>query len=477
MRSPGQSQPDVEHLSTGSRSLAQIIQGALPATLAELAALVRIPSVSWPAFDPTHVDRSAEAIAELLRGIGIFDTVEIRRAPTGRGDDLGRPAVLARRAARHGRPTVLLYAHHDVQPEGPAEAWSSAPFEPVVRGDRLYGRGAADDKAGVMVHVAAVRALTELRGGDPDLGIAVFVEGEEEAGSRSFPAFLRERRRMLEADAIVVADSDNYDVDTPALTVALRGNVTFRLSVRTMDHAVHSGMFGGVVPDAMLAMTRLLASLHAEDGSVAVEGLRSHDGEVPEYPEEDLRRDAGLLDGVRPLGSGPARARLWFQPAVTVTGMDAPSVATASNTLSPVIRARISCRVAPGQSAQEAFEALERHLRAHVPFGAHLEIDEVDTGEAFLADTDGWAGTAMRTAMSAGWGRPPVLTGTGGSIPFIAELVREFPGAQILVTGVEDPDTRAHSPNESLHLGVFRRAATTEALFLAAADARTADRI
>jgi acetylornithine deacetylase/succinyl-diaminopimelate desuccinylase-like protein len=461
----------------GDDAIRMSVASKLPRTIADLCALVRIPSVSWAAFDPEHVAESAAAVAALLRNTGIFETVDIRRASTGDGAEMGRPAIIARREARRGRPTVLLYAHHDVQPQGSDDAWDSAPFEPVVRGNRLYGRGAADDKAGIMVHIAAVRALAEVFGEDLDLGVAVFVEGEEESGSRSFATFLRENREMLAADAIIVADSDNWDVRTPSLTVALRGNITFTLTISTLEHAVHSGMFGGAVPDAMLAMVRLLASLHAEDGSVAVEGLRSHAGETPEYPEEALREDAGLMTGVRPIGSGSPRARLWFQPSLTVTGIDAPSIANASNTLLPAVSVRVSCRVAPGQSAAEALEAVQRHLRQNVPFGARVEIGDVDLGEAFLADTDGWAGEMMRRSMASGWARPAMLSGTGGSIPFIAELVREFPHAQILVTGVEDPDSRAHSPNESLHLGVLARAATTEALFLAHANAHAEGRI
>ncbi|MGR0320308.1 M20/M25/M40 family metallo-hydrolase [Agromyces sp. ZXT2-3] len=451
------------------------VEAGFPSTVADLTDLVRIPSVSWAAFDPEHVARSAEAVADLLRGLGVFDVVDVRRAPIGQGAELGQPAVVARRTARNGRPTVLLYAHHDVQPPGRDEDWDSTPFEPTLRGDRLYGRGAADDKAGVMAHVGAIRALVDVLGGDLDLGIAVFVEGEEEFGSRSFSAFLRENRELLEADAIVVADSNNWDVNTPALTVALRGNVTFRLTVSTLAHASHSGMFGGAVPDAMLAAIRLLGTLHDADGSVAVPGLTSADLETPEYDEAQLRAEAGLLDGVSPIGRGSILSRIWAQPSITVTGIDAPSVANASNTLIPSVAVRLSTRIAPGQDAADALEALRAHLLAHAPFGAHLEIDDIDTGQPFLVDTSGWAVAEAKAAMADAWEVDPVDIGVGGSIPFIAELVQEFPDAQILVTGVEDPDSRAHSPNESLHLGVFRRAVLAEALLLARLEARTGE--
>ena len=446
------------------------VERGLPTTIADLSALVRIPSVSWTAFDRSAVAESAAMVADLARGLGIFETVEVKQAAIPGSGELGQPAVLATRAARSGRPTVLLYAHHDVQPPGADELWESKPFEPTVRGDRLYGRGAADDKAGVMAHIASIRALAEVAD-EIDLGLALFIEGEEEFGSQSFATFLQENRDALAADVIIVADSDNWDTETPALTVGLRGNVTFTLTVRTLQHASHSGMFGGAVPDAMLAMVRLLASLHDADGAVAIDGLTRHEQETPEYSEERLAEEAALIAGVTPIGRGSVLSRLWAQPSLTVTGIDAPSVANASNTLSPEISARISVRVAPGQSAASAHAAIEDHLRRHVPFGAELEIDDVNLGDPFLVDTSGWAVGEVRKAMADAWGRDPVDTGIGGSIPFISDLAEVFPDAQILVTGVEDPDSRAHSPNESLHLGVFKRAVLTEALFLARLNA------
>ena len=457
---------------TSDARLVEAVSAGLPSAIAELCDLVRIPSVSWAAFDPANVQHSAEAVVELVEGLGVFDSVTISQAAIRDTGTLGQPAILATRAARNGRPTIMLYAHHDVQPPGKDEDWESPPFEPTVRGDRLYGRGAADDKAGVMAHIAAIRALIEAEGSDLDLGLVLFFEGEEEFGSRSFKNFLVQHRDELLSDVIVVADSDNWNIDTPALTVALRGNVTFRLTVRTLEHASHSGMFGGAVPDAMLAMVRLLATLHDESGRVAVSGLTSTQGESPDYPESQLRDEAALLDGVTPIGSGPIPSRLWYQPAITVTGIDAPTVANASNTLLPTVSVRISARIAPGQSAADAFDVLEKHLRDAAPFGAVIEIDDIDRGDPFLVDTSGWAVAEVKDAMREAWGAEPVETGIGGSIPFIADLVELFPEAQVLVTGVEDPDSRAHSPNESLHLGVFRRAILTEAMLLSKLNSR-----
>lgn len=461
------------------------VRERLDITIEQLCELVRIPSVSWDAFDPEHVLRSAEAVADLARGLNVFDAVDILRAPLADATEpsgeqvdqpaqkLGQPAVLATRAARNGRPTVMLYAHHDVQPPGKDEHWDSPPFEPVKRGDRLYGRGAADDKAGVIAHMASVRALTEAVGADFDLGIVLFIEGEEEFGSGSFANFLARNREALAADVIVVADSDNWNIDTPALTVSLRGNVLFRLSVRTLDHASHSGMFGGAVPDAMMAMIRLLSTLHTENGSVAVEGLTRYNMMTPDYDESQLRDATGLLDQVNPIGDGTILSRLWAQPSITVTGIDAPTVDNASNTLSPEIAVRISARIAPGQDAAAAFAVIKSHLEANAPFGAKIQISEIDMGNAFLVDASGWAVAEAKLAMKDAWGIEPVEMGIGGSIPFIADLVRVFPNAQILVTGVEDPDSRAHSPNESLHLGVFERAIVSEALLLTRLNDRT----
>jgi len=446
---------------------------AVPAALADLGTLVRIPSIAFPGFERAEVERSAEAVKGLLDGLGIFDRVEVKTATVPATGQPGMPAVLATRAARNGRPTILLYAHHDVQPVGDETLWESAPFEPTVRDGRLYGRGAADDKAGVMAHVGALRALVEALGTDFDLGVNLFIEGEEEAGSASFAQFLRDNADALRADVIVVADSGNWDAVTPALTVSLRGNARFTMTVKTLEHASHSGMFGGAVPDAMLATVTLLATLWDQDGAVAVAGLRERDAETPEYSEETLRSEAGLPEGVRPIGRGTILGRIWNKPSITITGIDAPSVRNASNTLTPEVSVVLSARIAPGQDAREAYEAVEAHLRAHAPFGAQVSFRDVDCGDAFLVDTTGWAVAQARAALEAGYDVAPVDIGVGGSIPFIADLVREFPEAQILVTGVEDPHARAHSPNESLHLETFRRALVSEALLLESLDATT----
>ncbi|MDT3316862.1 dipeptidase [Microbacterium sp. KSW4-11] len=457
--------------TTRSAAVREAALTQVPAALADLGSLVRIPSIAFPGFDRAEVQRSAEAVKTLVEGLGIFERVEIATAVVPETGEEGMPAVLATRPARNGRPTILLYAHHDVQPVGDESLWESPPFEPTLRDGRIYGRGAADDKAGIMAHIGALRALVDAVGTDFDLGVNLFFEGEEEAGSASFAQFLSDNADALRADVIVVADSGNWDSETPALTVSLRGNARFTLDIETLDHASHSGMFGGAVPDAMLAAVTLLATLWDEDGAVAVAGLESRDAATPPYSEETLRSEAGLPQGVSPIGRDEILSRIWNKPSITVTGIDAPSVRNASNTLTPKVSVVISTRVAPGQAAADAFAAIEAHLRSHAPFGARLTFRDVDFGDPFLVDTSGPAVEAARAALESGYGRTPVDIGVGGSIPFIADLVREFPGAEILVTGVEDPHARAHSPNESLHVETFRNALVSEALLLASLDA------
>ncbi len=434
--------------------LRQRVTDVLPTVRADLEDLVRIPSVSALDEHADDVRRSAEATAELFRAEGL--EVEIVSV------EGGAPAVIATRPAPDGAPTVLLYAHHDVQPVA-AEDWVSDPFEPTERGERLYGRGAADDKAGIAAHLAALRAL----GDDCAVGVTVLVEGEEEIGSPTLGAFLEQYAERLRADVIVIADSTNWDIGVPALTTSLRGLVRATVEVRTLTHGVHSGMWGGLVPDALMAMNRLLASLHADDGSVAVEGLVSGPASDLDYPEERLRAESGATAGVHWIGSGTAVSRLWTQPSLTVTGLDAPRVQGASNTLAATSRAMISMRIAPGDTSASAFAALSRHLEQHAPWGAEVTVTFNDGGEAIALDASGSAYDVARRAFTEAWdGTEPVDIGVGGSIPFIAEFLEAFPEASVLVTGVEDPDTRAHGADEGLHLAEFARVCLAETLLL-----------
>jgi Acetylornithine deacetylase/Succinyl-diaminopimelate desuccinylase and related deacylases len=437
---------------------------AMPNAIADLTRLVAIPSISWPAFDQAPMTASAEAIRELAVRTGVFDAVEIRSAQVPGTQEQGQPAVLATKTATERR--VLLYAHHDVQPVGDEALWQTPPFAATERGGRLYGRGTADDKAGVLTHLTALRVAKEVLGDDFGVGVSLFVEGEEEYGSRSFAQFLSDNREALAADLIVVADSGNWDSQTPGLTVALRGNVRFTLRVRTLSHALHSGMFGGAVPDAMLATIKLLNTLWDDAGAVAVPGLATRAAEVPDYDEQRLRAETDLPLRSTPIGTGAILDRIWNRPAITVTGIDHASVAAASNTLSPEVSVVLSARIAPGQDADQAYQAIREHLLVHAPFGAQLEFSEIDCGQGFEA-APGWATELGLAALERGYGVTPVQLGVGGSIPFIAELAAEFPDAGILVTAVLDPQASPHSPNESLHLETFEHAILAEVMLLA----------
>ncbi len=436
-----------------------------PEALEILKDLVRIPGIAWEAFDASQLDKSAQAVKSLFEELGVFDKVEILRAGYGHSK-LGAPAIVATRKAKNSRPTILLYAHHDVQPPGDDALWDSTPFEPEIRNGRMYGRGAADDKAGIIAHYASVKLLAEIAGPDFDLGLAIFIEGEEEAGSPSFASFLETHKDQLEGDVIVVADSGNWSTTVPAITTTLRGLASLEFEVRTLDHAVHSGMYGGAVPDAMLALVRILGSMWDENGSVTISGLFSAENSNLDYSEAQLRSDSGLLPSTLPIGSGPILPRIWTKPALTLIGLDYPTVALSSNTLVPSLKAKLSLRIAPGDDPERALEALKGHILAHNTLGAEITFGAVELGKPFSLGESGWAKTLAEQSLSLAFGEKSVDIGIGGSIPFIAELERVFPSAQVLVTGVEDPDSRAHSPNESLHLEGFQSAILAQLLFL-----------
>jgi cysteinylglycine-S-conjugate dipeptidase len=437
-------------------TLTETVNRVLPSVRADLERLIRIPSVSADPAAAPRVLESATAVADLLTDAGM-PAVDVLAVPGG------QPAVVGHRPGPHGAPTVLLYAHHDVQPPGDPADWDTDPFQPAERDGRLFGRGAADDKAGIAVHLAALRA----HGDDLPVGVTVLIEGEEEIGSPTLAPFFDAYLGRLRADVVVFADASNWTTEVPALTTTLRGGVNVIVEVRTLHHGVHSGLYGGPVPDALTALARLLATLHDERGDVAVPGLVRGTADPLDLTEAQLRADAGMLDGVRLTGSGGLTDRLWAGPAIAVIGVDAPTVHAASNTLIPAARAKVSMRIAPGDDPIRARGALTAHLRAHAPWGAQVTVEPGTMAAApYTAPPGGPASRAMREALAQAWGRPPVNIGAGGSIPFVTAYARLVPDAEILVTGVEDPDTRAHGANESLHLATFARAALAEALLL-----------
>lgn len=421
---------------------------------ADLERLVRIPSMSADGYDAAAVRSSAALTAEILRAAGAEIRILEREG--------AHPAVVGRIAGPAGAPTVLLYAHHDVQPPGPRDRWASEPFEPVERDGRLFGRGSSDDKAGIVVHAAAIRAW----GNKPPVNVVFFIEGEEESGSDHLGEFLAAEHTLLDADAVVIADSGNWRVGEPAITTTLRGNVLVTVEVRTADHAVHSGEYGGAVPDANMALARLLASLHDDRGTVAVRGLRSGDADALDLTEEELRGWVGTRPSVELIGTGTLTSRMWQQPSLSITGIDSTSVAESSNTIWPVARARISMRIPPGQAAAAAQDALVTHLETHAPWGAEVTVTRESRGEAFVASAAGPAYQAMRAALGGAWGRSAIDIGVGGSIPFLFDFARIFPRAALLVTGVGDPASNPHSEDESLDLRELERGCLAEAVFL-----------
>lgn len=433
--------------------------------IATLEDLVRIPGISAWESHQAELPKSAEAIRAELEAAGLEHTelLELEGAPPyAYGEWLGAP----------GKPTVLLYAHHDVQPPGRDELWKSPPFEPERRegpnGLRLYGRGSADDKAGAMCHVAAIASWLKGAGTLP-LNVKVIIEGEEEVGSTHLEQALLRWKDKLQADVIVLTDTTNFDTGVPSLTYSLRGLLTADVTVKTTGHAVHSGMWGGPCIDALTSICKLLGTLHDDDGAVAVEGFAAgarepEDWEVQRlkelgYDEATLRKESGLLPGTKLTGE-PDRSileRLWQRPTITVIGLDACPIATSANKLIPEARARLSCRLAAGQDPKAVGEALKAHLLAKAPYGAEVEVELLDAVPGWVCVPEGPAFDAAERALEAGFGHKTAFIGSGGSIPFVGPFAVAFGGAPAILLGLEDPYTNAHGENESLHLDDFKK--------------------
>jgi acetylornithine deacetylase/succinyl-diaminopimelate desuccinylase-like protein len=434
--------------------LRSVVRDVLPAAQSDLVALASIPSISADPASAGEVRRAADTVAQLAKGAGAADVQVV--------DAGGAPAVIATWPAPPGAPTVLLYAHLDVQPTGPLHEWTSPPFEPTIRDGRLYGRGAADDKAGVLMHLAVLRAY----GGKPPVGVVLFIEGEEEVGSPTLTALLREHHDVLRSDVIVIADSANAAVDVPAFTTSLRGLVDLFVEVRLLERPVHSGVYGGAVGDALTGLCRVLATLHDDLGDVAVKGLHVGSSDTPDLDEVVFRSDVALCPGGQLIGTGTLPERLWHHPAISVLGIDAPSTTEASNVLLPRARAKVSLRLAPGDDSARAQEALTEHLLAQAPWGAEVVVTPGTAGEPFALEAKGSVYELARETFAEAYGNDAVESGTGGSIPFIAEFARTYPGATVLVTGVGDPASRWHGIDESLHLEMWERAILAETLLL-----------
>jgi acetylornithine deacetylase/succinyl-diaminopimelate desuccinylase-like protein len=430
----------------------------MPQAHVELAELVAIRSVADARqYPPEECHRAARWVRDHFAAVGFTDA---RLAVTSDGSE----AVVGSRPCAHpGAPTVLLYAHYDVQPPLDDAAWETPPFELTAKDGRWYGRGAADCKGNILMHLTALRALGE----DVPVNLKLVVEGSEEQGTGGLEAFVVDNADLLRADTILVCDTGNAAVGLPATTVSLRGMVNVVVTVEALASEVHSGMFGGAAADALAALIAMLASLRDAAGNTTIEGLdniRQWQGQP--YPPEQFRGDAGLLDGVQLLGDGSVSDMLWARPALTVLGIDCPPVVGSAAAIVPRAAARLNLRIPPGLAPEVAEKALRAHLHQAAPWGVLVSIEVEATGSPFQATTDGPAYQAMGAAMSEAYDRPMAALGQGGSIPLCNVLSDTYPDAEIILMGVEEPLSLIHAPNESVDPREIRAMALAEALFL-----------
>ncbi len=439
--------------------LRRAVADGMPQTIADLERLVRIPSIGYPGYDPASVRQSAESTAEILRSAGVSGARLLEL-------DGGHPAVVGAVDGPADAPAVLLYAHHDVQPEGPVDRWQSPPFDPVVREGRLYGRGAADDKSGIVVHAAALRALGVPEGTPLPVTVRILVEGEEECSTEHLPQLVQGHADLLRADVAVIADGGNERTGVPTIGTSVRGVTDCRVTVRVLPIAQHSGAYGGPIPDAITALCRMIATLHDDEGEVAIDGLHRFPWPGAAVPEESLREESRVFDSVEMIGSGTIADRLFAKPAVAVVGFDAPSVAGSSNQIVPEASARVSLRLAPGDDPERARDALVAHLRAAAPWGVRIEIEADEAGMGYMVDTTTSAYAAAKAALAEAFEHEVVEMGSGGSVPIVPMLAEAFPGMAVLIWGAGDERSNYHSLDESVDLADLERLVLAEALFI-----------
>ncbi|NPV54758.1 MAG: M20/M25/M40 family metallo-hydrolase [Firmicutes bacterium] len=427
----------------------------MPYLKEELSALIAIPSVSeagYPENTRPTLLQARDAVIELFREASCEQVQSVDLKDTA-------PLIVAEIPAPPGAPTVLLYSHYDVVPAGDESEWHSPPFEPTERDGAIYGRGAADTKSNIVALAGALRAWD----GRPPVGIRAIIEGMEEVGGGSLLSYVAEHPELFTSDVMFIGDMGNVRPGVPTLTVALRGMAMVTVEVRTLASAKHSGQYGGAAPDALLALLRALASLHDDHGDVAVEGLRREEWTGGGNTEEEFRALAEVLEGLPLMGTGTLGSRVWSGPAITVTGIDVPTVEKAVNAVSPYARASLNLRVHPQQDAGEAQAALMRHLEEAIPFGIRMEVHAGATGNGFAARTDSPAYRAAREAWSAAWGTEAVAVGSGGSIPLVEALGRAVPHADVLMAGTTDGFANIHGPNERVLLDEFEKTVLAEA--------------
>jgi acetylornithine deacetylase/succinyl-diaminopimelate desuccinylase-like protein len=438
-----------------TEEIVQRARALMPGVLEDLGTLIRYPSVAFPGYPAEPVHAMARATAGVLERYGLSG-VRLVEIPGG------YPAVYGEIPAPPGAPSLLLYAHYDVQPARQEDGWDADPWTPVEKDGRLYGRGAADNKSGILIIAAALKIFF----GKPPVGVKVFVEGEEETTGH-LAEFVRAHPEFFRCDLFVVADTGNIAVGDPVLTTTLRGEVSCIVDVRTLDRAVHSGSFGGPAPDALVALIRILSTLHDPEGNVAVKGLCTSAPGTAEYPEEAFRKNAGVLPGVSLAGTGPIGSRLWSKPSVTAIGIDAPSVSGSSNILIPRASAKVSLRIAPGADPRRELRILMDHLRAAVPWNARVDIRPDSASPGFVCPAGGPGLAAAKRALEAAFKKPAREKGTGGSIPLMQVLHDAVPGAEFVLWGAEDDaQSFIHGPGESVDTGELERFIVAQALLM-----------
>ena len=425
----------------------------MPALIKDLEHLVAIPSVAFPGYPAEPVHRMIEESLRMFREAGFTDA-RLMDVPSG------YPPIYGEIPGPEGSPTVMLYAHVDVQPAPPEQGWSTDPWTPTHKDGRIYGRGAADDKAGVVAHLGTMRVFD----GKPPCTVKLILESMEETES-NLEAFVEAHPELFQCDVFLICDMGNLEVGEPALTTALRGDVACVVTVRTLQHPLHSGVFGGPVPDAMMAMTKLLATLVDDDGTVTVEGVSSHPWEGADLSEDDFRASADLLDGVQLIGSGTVASRLWSYPSISAIGVDMTTIAGSSNVLIPEVRAKLSMRIVPGSDPEHELDALVRHLETHAPWGAQVEVLRTKAAPPFICATDGPAYAAAREALRSAYGGiAPVEAGSGGSIPLLRTLQTAAPQAEFVLWGPEDvAKARIHASDESVDPSEIERLVVSQA--------------
>jgi acetylornithine deacetylase/succinyl-diaminopimelate desuccinylase-like protein len=432
----------------------------MPRARGDLAELVAFRSVAdAKQYPPEECEKAAQWVVDAFADVGLED---MAMSPTPDGS----MAVHGHAPGPEGTPTVLLYSHYDVQPPLGEEAWTSPVWELTERDGRWYGRGAADCKGNIVMHLTALRALRELNDSFP-CGIKIICEGSEEQGTGGLEEFVPPNADLLRADTILVVDTGNFAVGVPTLTTTLRGMTSVDVKLSALASAMHSGMFGGPAPDPVVALIRLLASLHDEEGDTVVDGLDNQQTwSGVDYPAEQFRSDANVLDGVELMGEGSVAEMLWARPSATVLGIDVPPVIGSSSAVQASAAARVSLRLPPGVTGKQAQDALVAHLESRVPWNVRCEIERVAVGDPFVGALEGPAFEAMKIAMEEAFGRPLTTEGQGGSIPLCNVLADTYPDAEIMLLGVEEPRCLIHAPNESVDPSEIERIALAEALFL-----------